>query len=1153
MLSCPQCGTAHRPGQKFCDECGHALAGTADSPAPKVAPGPAIVSTELRFVSVLFVDLVGFTSLSEGREAEDVRELLGRYFTAARTVVERYGGVIEKFIGDAVMAVWGAPVAREDDAERAVRAALEIVDAVQAFGTEVGAPDLRARAGVVTGQVAAMESHEEGIVVGDRVNTASRVQSVAAPGTVLVDDVTRQVTASAIAFEDAGRHTVKGKVEPLQLWRAVRVVSGVGGRDREQLVEAPFMGRDTELRLVKDLFHATIERGSARLVAISGDAGVGKTRLRREFVNYLDGLADTFLLHLGRCLSHGDGVAYWALAEMVRQRLGIPEEARSEEVSRKLEAGLAEWVPDPAERAFIAPRLGALLGVAEPGLDRAELFAGWRLFFERLAANEPVLLILEDMQWADSGLIEFVEQLLDWSSDVPIFILSLARPELAARREGWPAGRRGATTVTLEPLDDASIRALLLGAVDDLPRAAVSRIAERAQGVPLYAIEMVRSLVDRGALESRDGRLVAVGELGELDVPASLNALLAARLDALTAQERSLVKAMSVFGGSFPRDAAVALTDMPDDELDAALAGLTRKQVLIIRADPLSPDRGQYAFAQGLLRTVAYETLARHERKLRHLAAADHLARAFPDEGEEVAEVIANHLLDALGAARDDPDADPLRARTVTALRRAARRAATIGAPEAAERAYRTAGELADAAERGALLQAAGEMAIRAGAYEDALRLLDDAGKAYLAEARLRERALLAHPIGVSLIRVGRVQEAAERIGEAIEALTPGSTLDPDVARLNAILGRALVFAGDHAAAAGPLETALVISQALELPDVLGEALVNKAIVCEVTGRIREAEYLYAAAEDVAERDGLAAVRDRSLTNLANFQMLWDRPEAYRHIEAALSLTRRRGDRYGEGLVSGMLVQIHLWTGRWEELEELAAELAAQDDDRPSTPFGHTGLLLLCVHRGAGAQAAVHLDHISSWREREDADLRSVYEACQVLLSRVDGRPEEALEFGLRTLEPAIAAVGLADGFRHAWPAVLGAAIDLGRLDDARQVLGVLADRPRGHVPPFLRAQLARGQALLAAAEGRHETVEAGLNAAIDGFAGLGYPHWLAITQTDLAAWLIDQDRRGEAEPLLEDAIAALTPLRAAPALDRAIALTGAPTGELAR
>ena len=413
-----------------------------------------------------------------------MRELLGRYFDSARTIVDRYGGVVEKFIGDAVMAVWGAPVAREDDAERAVRAALEIVDAVAVFGDEVGAAGLKARAGVVTGQVAALDSPSEGLVVGDRVNTASRVQSAADPGSVFVDEVTRQVTSASITYEDAGEHTVKGKLEPLRLWRALRVVAGVGGSQREQGLDAPFVGRDGDLRLVKELFHGALERQSARLVAVSGEAGIGKTRLRREFFNYIDGLADTILWHSGRCLSYGKGVAYWALAEMVRQRMSINEEASEEDASAKLALALDRWIPDAAEREFLAPRLGALLGVAEPGLGRDELFAGWRLFFERLATHEPVALVFEDLQWADEGLLEFIESVLDWSASSPIFVLTLARPELAAGREGWPAGRRGATTLVLEPLGDASMRELLGSLVDGLPEDAAARIVARAEGVP---------------------------------------------------------------------------------------------------------------------------------------------------------------------------------------------------------------------------------------------------------------------------------------------------------------------------------------------------------------------------------------------------------------------------------------------------------------------------------------------------------------------------------------------------------------------------------------------------------------------------------------------------------------------------------------------
>lgn len=1151
MLRCPECRTPYTPGQSFCDECGTGLAATAPAgavaaSAPVLASDVGPVVPELRFVSVVFVDLVGFTSLSESRAAEDVRELLGRYFVVARTIVERYGGLIQKFIGDAVMAVWGAPVAREDDAERAVRAALEIVDAVSVFGAEVGAPDLRARAGVVSGQAASLENPGEGIVVGDRVNTASRVQSAAEPGSVFVDGVTREVTSAAILFEDAGEHAAKGKTEPLRLWRAVRVVTGAGGRDREGL--APFVGRGTELRLVNDLLHATVERRATRLVAISGEAGVGKSRLRREFSDYTDRLADTFLWHMGRCLAYGDGIAYWALAEMMRQRLGIPEDAPSHEVSEKLDRGLLEWIPDEADRAFVAPRVGALLGVASPGLDRPELFAGWRLFFERLAAHEPVILVFEDMQWADQGLLDFIEQLVEWSTSVPMFILTLARPELSAKREGWPAGRRGTTTVNLEPLDDRAMHSLLDAVVDGLPGAAAGRIVARAQGIPLYAIETVRGLADRGVLERRDGRLVAVAELGELDVPASLTALLAARLDALDPVERVVVKALSVFSGSFPRDAAMVISELPEQQLDTALAGLVRRQVLVIRADPLSPERGQYAFAQSMLRSVAYETLARRERKQLHLTAAEYLAGVFANGGEEVAEVIATHLLDAYRAAGQDPDAPELRARAVEALRRAARRAATVGAPEVAQRSYLTASEHAPTDEQPGLMQAAGEMASQAGRLEEAIGLLDRAADTYLSAGREREAALVAYPAGRALHRLGRPGEAAERVTAALDTLRALDADDADIGRLNAILSAALVFTGDHERAAAAVKAALVAAEAYELPDVLAHALGTKATLYLFTNRPQEAAALFAAAVNIAERHELGDHLARAVGSFGMLCKLRDLPDAREHTQAGLAIYRRRGDRHNETLSASNLISIDLLAGRWDELDALAHELLDHDSPRPGAEHLHYAMVAVHALRGEPQSAAASLEQLAAWKDTDDIELRTSYEACVAIVRAAEGNPDQALAHGLPALQTAIDTLGAAvDAVRDCWPHTLHAALTLARHDDAHQLLGLLADRPPGHVPPYLRAHLARGRALLNAAENRHDTVQADLQTAIDAFAKLGYPYWHAVAQTDLAAWHTEYHQADQAGPLLEQAIATLTPLRAAPALTRAHALTGNP------
>ena len=354
--TCSSCGAANAPGQKFCGECGTPLGSSTDS-APAVA-------VERRLVSVLFADLVGFTPLSEDRDAEEVRDLLSQYFEVAADVIGRYGGVVEKFIGDAVMAVWGTPVAQEDDAERAVRAALELVAAVSAFGGETGMPELGARAAVLTGEAAVnLGAAGQGMVAGDLVNAASRVQGAADPHTVLVGDPTRRATEAAIAYADAGLHELKGKADAMQLWRALRVTAGRAGGLKSQGLEPPFVGRDRELRLSKELFHASADEHKAHLLSITGIAGIGKSRLAWELYKYLDGISQDVAWHRGRCLAYGDGVTYWALAEMVRMHAAIAEGEDDATAWSKLDAALESAVEDAEERAWIRPRVAQLLSL----------------------------------------------------------------------------------------------------------------------------------------------------------------------------------------------------------------------------------------------------------------------------------------------------------------------------------------------------------------------------------------------------------------------------------------------------------------------------------------------------------------------------------------------------------------------------------------------------------------------------------------------------------------------------------------------------------------------------------------------------------------------------------------------------------------------
>ena len=1152
---CPQCGADARPGQRFCDECGTALTapvapgGRATGEPGRGAPGTATATPELRFVSVLFVDLVGFTSLSEGREAEDVRELLGRYADVARGVVERYGGTVEKFIGDAVMAVWGAPAAREDDAERAVRAALEIVDAVSVFGAEVDAPQLRARAGVVTGQAAAVEDPTQGIVVGDRVNTASRVQSAAQPGTVLVDEVTRQVAQAAILFEDAGEHRVKGKAESLHLFRALRVVAGAGGRDREGLLEVPFVGRERELRLIKDMLDATIERSGTRLVAISGEAGIGKSRLRREFSNYTDGLAQSFLWHTGRCLAHGGGVAYWALAEMVRQRLGIPEDASTDVAEAKLDAGLLEWILDPEEREFIHPRLGALLGLASPGLDRAELFAGWRMFLERLTTHDPVVLVFEDVQWADDGLLAFIDQILDWSRTLPIFMLTLARPELAADRDGWPAGRRGVTAVDLEPLTDAGVAELLDGTVEQLPADVRDRIVARAQGNPLYAVETIRSLADRGALERVGGRLLAAGEIGELETPASLSALLASRLDALEPAERELVKAVAVFGGSFPLEAVVALIHADPAQAERLLASLIRKQVFVIQSDALSPDRGQYAFAQGLLRTVAYDTLARKARKQLHLRAVDHLKAAFANDGEDVAEVIANHVLEAYATTGpQDDDHESLCSQAVAALTRSAERSEAVGAPLTAAETAAHAAELAGEAQRPTLLREAGRLAAGGGRAERGLALLDQARELFEAAGEVREAAITSGLSHLPLDRLGRPAEGVARLESAIatiEALSAGA-FDPDLPALQWRLGQLLWVTGEFQRADDLIDQALVGAQALGLMNVTAQALAQRAILYgNFLGRPVEAEALYGQVLELTSRHGSARDLWVAEANYGEFTRTWNRPGARKRLEEAVMVARRRGDIDNEATNVANLAELHVSQGLWDQVEARCTEYLARESEPNRVALLSYPLLLMHTLRGQRDAAAQTFDRLARWEHGDDPIFRSIHASGAVLLAMLDGRQQDVLDSGLalhhqETAELVYATERLS---LVAWPAILDAALALGQRDAVGQILAFLGDRPPGHMPPVQHAHLARGRGLIAAHHGELELAERNLNDAIRRFDEIEFVYWRAVAEVDLAELLLGQGRGGEAAVFLERATTTLRPLGAEPVLQRAAGL----------
>jgi class 3 adenylate cyclase/tetratricopeptide (TPR) repeat protein len=1128
IQSCPSCGETIIPGARFCMQCGASLTGAA---APANVVVPTAVS-ERRLVSVLFADLVGFTTLSEHRDPEEVRDLLSRYFDRCRSLIERYGGTVEKFIGDAVMAVWGTPVAREDDAERAVRAALALTSAVALLGDEAGMPELQVRAGVMTGNAAVdLGAEGEGMVLGDTVNTASRLQSIAAPGAVLVDDVTRRASEASIFYEDAGEHQVKGREQPVRAWTALRVVAGAGGARRSAGLEAPFVGRERELTGVIESFEDSASQRQARLVTVTGDAGVGKSRLLWEFFKYIDGVEKLIRWHQGRCLAYGEGVAYWALAEMVRSRAGIVEEEEPATAREKLSAAVEEFVPDDRERRLVEPRLAHLLGLEQrTATDRADLFSGWRLFFERIATDQPVVMVFEDLQWADSGLLDFVDYLLEWSADHPIFILALGRPELLAARPEWTA------TFALQPLERSSMTNLLDGLVPGLPDSLANQILDRAEGVPLYAVETVRMLLDRGLLAQDGTRYVLTGEVADLEVPETLQALVAARLDNLDPSERALLQDAAVIGLSFTPAALTAVSRRADAEVNSILDGLVAKQLLAYTDDVRSAELGQYSFLQGLLRTVALSTLSRRDRKAKHLAVAEHLKQSWGEEAGDIAEVLASHYLDAVEAEPDADDAEAIRVLACETLEEAGNRAISLALGPEARRHFEHAAELAREPEaQGRLLREAGNAAMAAGELQDSLRLFEAAAEALRQAGVEREAARVESQIGTVLMQTGHREGAEARLARAYATLDDG-TNDEAFADVAVNWSRIAFMGGDSARAMRLADAALPIAEGKRLGRVLVNALNTKANLLAEQGRPAESNALLSYAVELAVDQELGSEAIRGFFNLADSMMAEARfAEAEQLLERGLALAHRRGDRQGERqlLAQGLLPQVAL--GRWDDALVSARALRARTDDLWAMQSAvHMPHILL--PRGDDAEIEALLATFEQATEWAEHDIMA--KSCRAMIRRDGGEAKAALP---DALEASLASIS--NSFSHT-PIEFGEAVECALAADEPEAIAGLLERIDELQPvqliPLLDAEATRARAHLAVARGDSTAAVQWFRRSIDLFRELSTPFYLARAQLHYAELLGDTP---DGRAIRDEAAVTFDALGASPWLARAASL----------
>jgi class 3 adenylate cyclase/tetratricopeptide (TPR) repeat protein len=634
MPACSICGEENPERARFCLNCGAAL---------EVAPARA---REVRkTVTVVFSDITGSTGLGERLDPETLRRLMSRYFAEMKAVLERHGGTVEKFIGDAVMAVFGIPVLHEDDALRACRAAVEMREALAALNKEVERDlgvTIAARTGVNTGEVVAGDpAAGQTLVTGDAVNTAARLEQAAAPGEVLIGEATFHLVRDAVVAEEVDPVAAKGKAEPVAAQRLLEVHPTAPGHARR--LDSPMVGRDRELGLLVQAFDRTLSERWCHLFTVLGSAGVGKSRLVAEF---LARVGDRGTVLRGRCLPYGEGITFWPVAEAVKQAAGIEDGDTPERARERI----AELVASEEHGEVVANHVAQVLGLIADSAVPEETFWAIRSLFEALARSLPVVLVLDDVHWGEATFLDLVEHISDWSRDAPILLVCLARPELLDARPAWGGGKMNSSSILLEPLsaEDASTLVHNLVGAADLPAEVGERITEAAEGNPLFVEEMLGMLIDEGLLVRDGGAWVPAGDLSTVSVPPTIQALLAARLDRLDADQRTVIERASVVGKEFWRGAVVELAPEPlRPAVPANLMALVRKELIRPGRSTFAGDDA-FRFRHLLIRDAAYESMPKETRAELHERFAGWLERVTGDRFVEYEEILAYHLEEAV-------------------------------------------------------------------------------------------------------------------------------------------------------------------------------------------------------------------------------------------------------------------------------------------------------------------------------------------------------------------------------------------------------------------------------------------------------------------------------------------------------------------------
>jgi predicted ATPase/class 3 adenylate cyclase len=979
VKTCPTCGRENAEDARFCSGCGSAL---QEAAAPR---------EERKVVTCLFCDLVGFTARAEAMDPEDVHRLLQPYHARVRAELERFGGTVEKFIGDAVMAVFGAPVAHEDDPERAVRAALAIRDQLAEEG------DLEIRIGITTGEalvaLGARADAGEGMASGDVVNTAARLQTAAPTGAILVDETTFRATERAIEFEESAPVEAKGKSEPVAVWTAVRARARVSV---ERSGGAELVGREQELTLLRETLARVIREHEPQLVTLVGVPGIGKSRLVYELFQTIE-TGDYGLVYWrhGRSLPYGEGITFWALGEIVKAQAGILESDDREQAGAKLLQAIQRFVHDPSDVSWIERRLRPLAGLdADERADdrRDEAFAAWRRFLEAIAEEKPLVLVFEDVHWADDALLDFVDYLLEWARGVPLLVLCTARPELLSRRPGWSGGKVNASTTLLSPLSEEETARLLHALLgrSALDAEVQERLLEHAGGNPLYAEEFTRMLSERP---------------NETVLPETVQGIIAARLDTLPPEEKELLQDAAVIGRAF----WLGALGRERWALEARLHSLARREFVSRQRRSAVAGEDEYSFHHALVRDVAYEQIPRARRAEKHLAAADWIESL--GRPEDHSEMLAHHYASAIGYARAaDQHVGRIAERGRLALRDAGDRAFALNAFTAGARYHELALELwpPDDPERAELLLRIAR-ALHVSGDERREHSLEEAREALLAAGRHEQAA----EVDAMLAEVWWYRGDRERCDRHLDRAAEGVLELPDSPAKAFVLSqiaRYRMLADQFADAIRVGEHALAMSERLGLDELRAHALNNIGTARDALGDDRGLAELEQAAELArAIRSPEAA---RALNNLS---VLHASRGDFTRQGQILREAVRVGDELGAGAISafarGSLVGNLFWTGGWDEGLQLAEVCLADNAS------GLTGALSIRRNRARVRLARDDIDGAL-------ADLEKALEGSR-------GMGESQVFF------PALGVAALIY-------------LELGRDEDAREIAAELIARMRG-------------------------------------------------------------------------------------------------------